>query len=189
MNSNIILLTDLSYEIGLIGVAEYVERMEVADWLSEHNAEMRDPRLGNLEEAPPRHRPEPSKEHGAGGNTGSGGSQGDDKNDSPYMQFLALNTWMFTVGDHDCYPSVPHGHFQRKTNKWPKLNPYTGRAFIAMHSEDISARLTRTEMRTLWSDEDFVEHCRQQVLWYSDFAPSYAFPSARRGKLRFPRWR
>lgn len=43
-------------------------------------------------------------------------------------------------------------------------------------------------MKVLWNDEDFVEHCRKQVLWYSDFAPKYAFPRARFEKLRFPKW-
>ena len=189
MNSNIILLTELSYEIGLIGVAEYVERMKVADWLSEQNAGMRDPRREHDEEEPARDRPESSEEQGSGGGGGSSGNEGSNSDSSPYMQFLALNTWMFTVGDRDCYPSVPHGHFQRKTNKWPKLNPYIGRVFSGMHTEDIRARLSRTEMKALWSDEDFVEHCRQQVLWYSHFAPSYGFPKARRGRLEFPRWR
>lgn len=189
MNSNIILLTDLSYEIGLIGVAEYVERMEIATWLSDRNEDMRDPRLANDEEDTPRQRAEPVEERGARGGARSRGGQGEGDDESPYMQFLALNTWMFTVGDADCYPSVPHGHFKRKTNEWPKLNPYIGRVFSAMHTEDISARLTRAEMKALWNDERFVEHCRQQVLWYSDFAPRYAFPSARRGALHFPRWR
>ncbi|WP_157074342.1 hypothetical protein [Pseudoxanthomonas mexicana] len=154
MNSNIILLTDLSYGIGLIGVAEYLERMKVADWLSESNAGMRDPRLESPEEEPARRKPELPKGEGAASGSGSSGGQGGDEDSSPYMQFLALKTWMFTAGDHDCYPSVPHGHFQRKTNKWPKLNPYIGRVFSGMHTENVSARLTRTEMKALWSDDD-----------------------------------
>ena len=189
MNSNIILLTDLSYEIGLIGVAEYEERMEIAAWLSDLNEEMRDPRLGNDEEDAPRQRAERVEENGTGGGPRLRGAQEEGDDGSPYMQLLALKTWMFTVGDVDCYPSVPHGHFQRKTNEWPKLNPYIGRVFSAMHTEDINARLTRAEMKALWNDERFVEHCRQQVLWYSDFSPRYPFSSARRGKFHFPRWR
>jgi hypothetical protein len=189
MNSNIILLTDLSYEIGLIGEAEYVERMKVASWLSEHNVEMRDPRLENLGEETARHEPELSKEHGIGSGSSRGQAVEDENNSPPNARFLALNKWMFTIGDRDCYPSVPHGHLHRKTNNWPKLNPYIGCVFTGMHSEDKSARLTRTEMKALWSNEDFVDHCRQQVLWYTDFAPSFDFPNARRGKFRFPRYR
>lgn len=189
MNSNIILLTDLSYEIGLIGVAEYEERMGIAAWLSDINEEMRDPRLGNDNEDAQRQREERVKENGSEGGVRSRGVQEERDDGYPYMQFQALNTWIFTVGDVDCYPSVPHGHFKKKTNEWPKLNPYIGRVFGAMHTEDISARLTRADMKTLWNDESFVEHCLQQVLWYSDFAPRYAFSSARRGKFHFPRWR
>ena len=48
--------------------------------------------------------------------------------------------------------------------------------------------LEKAEMKALWNGEDFVEHCRKQVLWYNDFAPDYEFPRARFGKLRFPSW-
>jgi len=188
MNSNIILLTDLSYEIGLIGVAEYVERMKIAEWLSELGDRVRDPRLNNGEEGQCCEREEPIEQQKTGDDARSRDSLEEVNDESPYMQFLAINTWMFTVGDRDCYPSVPHGHFKRKTNEWPKLNPYVGRVFSAMHTEDVSARLTRAEMKALWSDEGFVDHCRHQVLWYSDFAPRYTFPSARRGRLVFPKW-
>ena len=106
-----------------------------------------------------------------------------------WLSFLILNQWVFTLGDVDCYPSVPHGHLHKKTNSWPKLNPYVGRVFSGMHQELVRSRLKRHEMALLWNDQDFVRHCRDQVLWYSGFAPSYTFPNARRGKLRFPRWR
>jgi len=33
MSEHLVLLSDLSYELGLIGIAEYKERIEVADWL------------------------------------------------------------------------------------------------------------------------------------------------------------
>ncbi|HIE0523431.1 TPA: hypothetical protein ACXJLS_000014 [Stenotrophomonas maltophilia] len=143
MNSSIILLTDLSYEIGLIGVAEYIERMKTEEWLSELGDGVRDPRLNSGEEAQCCERKEPVKQQKTGYDARSRDSLEEVNDESPYMQFMALNTWMFTVGDRDCYPSVPHGHFKRKTNEWPKLNPYVGRVFSAMHTEDVSARLTR----------------------------------------------
>jgi hypothetical protein len=104
------------------------------------------------------------------------------------QQFLAFEKWIFTLGDRDCYPSVPHGHFHKKTNEWPKLNPYTGRVFSNAHQEDVCSRLSMSQMKLLWNDANFVELCRKQVLWYSDFAPTYRFPRARFGRLQFPRW-
>ncbi|MGL4668860.1 MAG: hypothetical protein ACRCWR_13140, partial [Saezia sp.] len=70
---------------------------------------------------------------------------------------------------------------------WPKLNPYTGRVFLHMHYEDAASRLTKSEMRKVWNDKDFIEHCRKQILWYSSTLPDYKFPDARRGKLCFPK--
>lgn len=104
-------------------------------------------------------------------------------------RFVAFNKWVFTIGDADCFPSVPHGHLHKKTNPRPKLNPYTGRVFWDAHNENVSMRLTRAEMKSLWSDSSFVEHCREQVIHYTEFAPGYGFPNARRGKLHFPRWK
>lgn len=55
-----------------------------------------------------------------------------------------------------------------------------------MHTEDMKCTPdARADMKTLWNDESFVEHCLQQVLWYSDFAPRYAFSSAH-GKVPLP---
>ncbi|MDH1181163.1 hypothetical protein N5C72_24065 [Achromobacter mucicolens] len=187
MHHYIVLLSDLSYQLGLIGIAEYEERREIAYWLSNGGEGKFDPRGGRHDEPErPRGNDERSQSDVVSGQGGAG-SSGDDPIDRR-SRFIALNKWMFTVGDPDCYPSVPHGHFHRKTNGWPKLNPYTGRVFADVHAEDPSHRLTKAEMKSLWNDEDFVEHCRKQVLWYSDFAPEYAFPRARFGKLHFPKW-
>jgi len=190
MHHYIILLSDLSYQLGLIGMAEYEERREVAHWLSVDEQGQPDPRRNRHEEQERPHKsdevPESEGAQPQGG-SGSANSTEEDPTDL-WPRFLAFNKWMFTVGDRDCYPSVPHGHLRRKTNEWPKLNPYTGRVFSAVHAEDVASRLTKAEMKILWNDSDFVELCRKQVLWYSDFAPAYGFPNARFGKLRFPRW-
>ncbi|MCS2172637.1 hypothetical protein MUU46_20345 [Scandinavium sp. TWS1a] len=73
------------------------------------------------------------------------------------MHFLAFNKWLFTVGDADCFPSVPHGHYKRKTKPWPKLNPYIGVVFSSMQTEDVSSRLTKKEMKLLWNESKFIE--------------------------------
>lgn len=186
MHTHLILLADLSYQIGLIGLAEYAERMNIAHWLSpdaesspdpRFNSERQDKEVASIEALPP-------DQEGATPVDGVAHT----RPRKPFLEFLALNKWMFTKGDRDCYPSVPHGHLRSKTREWPKLNPYTGCVFQQVHLEDPNSRLTRAEMLQIWSDDKFIEHCRQQVLWYSDFSPNYAFPNARRGRLVFPTW-
>jgi hypothetical protein len=111
---------------------------------------MRDPRLGRdeepdvreLSECEPRVTTPPAE-----------GAKKDDPADRPHL--VMLTKWVFTAGDPDCYPSVPHEHFQKKTNSWPKLNPYTGRVFSAPHEEDKARRLTKEEMQILWIVEIF----------------------------------
>jgi hypothetical protein len=190
MHHYIVLLSDLSYQLGLIGIAEYKERLEIGYWLSTNEDGKPDPRTGKHEELKcPGGNNERRENGGAQSQVGSGSGNAPDEDPSDQRpRFLAFKKWMFTVGDRDCYPSVPHGHPHGKTNEWPKLNPYTGRVFADMHDEDAPCRLTKAEMKALWNEEGFVEHCRKQVLWYSDFAPDYAFPRARFGKLRFPKW-
>ncbi|WP_247362269.1 hypothetical protein, partial [Ralstonia pseudosolanacearum] len=111
-----------------------------------------------------------------------------DEDEPRWMRFMVLKKWHFTIGDVDCVPSVPHGHENSKTQSWPKMNPYTGRVFTGMHKEDVSQRLDRNEMRLLWRNDDFVERCRRQVIWYAENHRSYPFSNARRGLLHFPRW-
>jgi hypothetical protein len=182
MHVYILLLSDLSYQAVLIGLAEYQEHRAVADRLSASGFSLPDPRKPAGEE-----RDAPSNGIRPAGKALSGpGEDPDDKDHCP--RFLAFNKWMFTLGDTDCYPSVPHGHLQNKTPQWPKLNPYTGRAFKSQHQEDVGSRLSKTEMSMLWNDPAFVEHCRQQILWHSKYAPSYSFPNARFGRDTLPRW-
>lgn len=73
--------------------------MGIAAWLSDINEEMRDPRLGNDKEDAQRQREERVKENGSEGGVRSRGVQEERDDGYPYMQFQALNTWIFTVGD------------------------------------------------------------------------------------------
>jgi hypothetical protein len=174
------LLSDISYHSGLIGLPEYIERCVIADWLAEESHEYRDPRpeLENYEGSDEA----PSKEDLSTSN------KEDDNNDG-YLELKRLNTWVFTIGDRDCYPSVPHGHYQKKTTPCPKLNPYTGRVHKKNQAEVANMRLSKAEMITLWSDEEFREHCREQIMWYTRFAPRYEFPNARFGRDVLPKWK
>ncbi|EOW2077712.1 hypothetical protein ACNZ70_002037 [Vibrio mimicus] len=181
------LLSDISLMAGLIGYFEYIERHEIADWLEDPSGRIPDPRVTNNKNH------EPLSEGSSEENRSDDGqSRATDEHwadDPPWLELLMINQWMFTIGDVDCYPSVPHGHYKSKTREWPKLNPYTGRVFSDVHKEDTGKRLSKKDMIKLWNDSNFIEHCREQILWYSGFAPSYSFPKARRGKLAFPRWR
>lgn len=195
MSRIIHLLNDLSYAAGLIGLIELQERNEIASWVFSRKSPSLharpDPR-GELEQRLESDlRVEEGEvfqsisEDGQVLVTSSSNQLGDE---SAAMQFLVLKRWYFTLGDADCAPSVPHGHENSKTQKWPKLNPYTGKVFTAIHNEDTPRRLSRPEMQLLWQDDGFVDHCRQQVAWYADQFPHHKFANARRGILVFPRW-
>lgn len=184
MYHHLYLLADLSFQIGLIGLPEYEERIRIAAWLSGEIEQ--DPR-GKIEnqrevfdEPPDQIREESSN--------GSLKNQEEDDPPDPMIRLVMLNHWIFTIGDRDCYPSVPHGHWNSKTNDWPKLNPYTGCVFSGTHRENVCSRLKRKEMENLWRDSTFIQHCRTQIHWYSNFAPAYKYPNARHGKYTFPKW-
>ncbi len=110
MYQYIVLLSDLSYERRLIGIVEYKERQAVAHWLSDAEHGLADPR----------HRPSENREPARRSDDADVCDTSDESVDSPTtkhadrvddeLQFLALRRWMFTLGDRDCYPSVPHGH-------------------------------------------------------------------------------
>jgi len=108
-----------------------------------------------------------------------------------WIEFICLSTWVFTKADPDPFPSVPHGHFKKQNNKWPKLNPYTGRVFMAKHQEDKTRRLSKDEMRKIWRDREFREFCIEMIRWYRNQFPHYLFPIGNGNDdliLRLPRW-
>jgi len=187
MSQYIRLLSDMSLMAGLIGYFEYTERQEIADWLEDPSGRIPDPRVTGHEHHEPLSEDSSEENRDDEGQSSTTGKHRADV--PPWLELLMMNQWMFTLGDADCYPSVPHGHFKSKTREWPKLNPYTGRVFSDVHREDVSKRLSKKDMIKIWNDSKFIEHCREQIHWYSDFAPSYGFPNARRGMLAFPRWR
>lgn len=190
-------LSELSYRFGIIGLIEFQERFEVYRWLEDNSNSLSDPRNAPGEYYAPFEEERMKDEYDSDRNnriddsqlnqTGARESQTIEDEDES-MHFLAFKKWLFTIGDADCFPSVPHGHFKRKTTPWPKLNPYTGVVHSNMKVEDVSSRLTKREMRILWNDSKFIEECKKQILWYSRFAPDYSFPSARFGRYILPRW-
>lgn len=186
----IVLMSDLSYMMGIIGWAEYRERRLVAEWLSNDDEESVDPREPSAE--PNGDINDENNENNSRAENGSANSvngvSGSDDNQPRWPKFLLLNRWHFTLGDVDCVPSVPHGHENSKTQSWPKLNPYTGKVYISVESEDTSRRLNRSDLKKIWTNKKFLEECRKQLVWYAENFKSYGFPHARRGWDRLPKW-
>lgn len=189
MCPSIKLLADLSYLTGLIGYPEYLERCEIANWVlnddSDDSDDSDDPRFiqgethsNNIKSA----------EMDILENDTRSFNEKKSTRNASLFEIKMLNEWIFTIGDVDCYPSVPHGHSQTKTNEWPKLNPYNGRVFSSNNQENTKKRLNKQSMKMLWNDSAFVEYCREQVLWYSKSYPNYIFPKAKKGKNVFPKW-
>lgn len=166
-----------SFDIGLIGLDEYLERLKVANWVFDDSDNCPDPRepeikfRGELTD----NNEQASKGDGAPG-----------QEDNSTIEFVLLRKWYFTGSDPDPYPSVPHGHLNSAARAWPKLNPYTGRVYCQKHQEDTSLRLTKNEMKAVWDDPKFRAFCRSHILWYLEQNPYYQFPVVH--PLRLPRW-
>lgn len=175
----LLVLAELSFELGLIDVTEYEERCRVARWLTEDDstsAMARDPREPP---APESEQSSPDEEHAKVKGSGRVEEPG-------WMELLVLGKWLFTKSDPDAYPATPHGHLHSATREWPKLNPYTGRVFKEKHQEDVTLRLGKREMQRLWRDHAFRDFCRSYILLYVEAHPYYAFRVTH--PLRFPRW-
>lgn len=192
-------LTDLEFEIGVIGIADYVERREVFEWLMADSgpAALRDPRGAPGHEQEERPLPEAAlpeaPDRGPRDRAVGAVVEGADQNEGdedPFIEFIPgvlRSRWCFTKNDDDSYPSVPHGHLNVKTNAWPKLNPYTGRAFSAKDVENAALRLQKQEMIDLWNDRGFRTHALETIAWYKESHPYYEFPV--RNPFKLPRWR
>lgn len=178
-------LAELHFMFGFIGIDEFHERMEVACWLDDENDSVSDPRCTDDNDSQCKEDIKPQ-----GNDNGERESPNvtisQTGRDDNWLEFLCLGIWVFTKSDPDSYPSVPHGHYQDKNAKWPKLNPYTGRAFSSKHTEDRPKRLTKSQMRIIWRDEKFRSFCREMIVWYQEQFPYFAFPVCR--PLRLPIW-
>lgn len=187
MKNTLITLAEIHYEYGLIGLNEFKERIDIAFWLFDNSDNnISDPRVSNpeFEYREAERSPDTQEEYSArkdGASTNHNKNQG-----NAIYEFICLKTWVFTKADPDSYPSIPHGHYQHQNNKWPKLNPYTGRVFRDKHLEDSSKRLSKRDLQRIWSDEDFKSFCREMIVWYREQFPYFEFSV--KYPLRFPRW-
>lgn len=186
VTDTLIFLAELSWALGLIGIDEFEERIEIALWLSDDSEETLDPRLFERGKEFENHIKEDFEAPVTKKDEKIDSSSEDYDNEDNILAFVAWSTWYFTGADPDNYPSVPHGHYQSASNSWPKLNPYTGRVFARKHQEDSSKRLTKKDMRTLWRNVAFRNFCRAHVMWYMQKYNYHRFPV--RNPLRFPRW-
>lgn len=106
MSPYVRLLSDMSLMTGLIGYSGYTERHEIANWLKDSSGRIPDPRVTGHE-----HHEPVSKDSPDGNREDEGQSSITDKHSAdvpPWLEILMMNQWMFTLGDADCYPSVPH---------------------------------------------------------------------------------
>jgi hypothetical protein len=70
-----------------------------------------------------------------------------------------LHDWVFTVGDPDPLPSIPHGHWQTQSSP-KKFDAYRGYIVINGNS---AGRLTRNEVAEFWNDGKFREFARNAL--------------------------
>lgn len=178
----LLVLAEFNFKLGLIDISEYMERRSVACWLADDDPSLADPREPNSAEGE-----ESIEQADSVSNNELTQIAGSGKPDDPgWLELLVLRKWIFTRSDPDPYPSTPHGHLHNANRPWPKLNPYTGRAFRAKHQEDEKLRLTKRQMRELWRMEAFRDFCRSYILWYVEAHPHHVFPV--KHLTWFPRW-
>jgi len=178
-------LSHWAYDNGLISYPDLSERYDVLNALLNEGGDLDAWVFGDIEE-PREHQEILRDEDRLSSNSGRSSGPGPEPQD---LQLIpsALPNWIFTLDDPDFYPSTPHGHYQSKTRPWPKLNPYTGRAFRAKDQEEPKLRLTKRQMILLWNDETFRAFCLEHVAWYEAEFPHYRFPVE--VPYRLPRWR
>lgn len=82
-------------------------------------------------------------------------------------------TWFFTIGDPDDNPSVPHAHAIENGHR---LNAWTGDIFPAgSEREKTIGHLSRKELNTLHSDQNFIRFAQRQIKWYKETYPNIRF--------------
>jgi len=160
-------LTYTQYDFGIIGLNELYERLECLD------------ELMNVKEATDKQSSLHDSEDGKRGYV----IDSEDQNIIHLIPLGLKDRWVFTKGDPDPSPSVPHGHKNDKNQSWPKLNPYTRWIFDKVNSAQ--ERISVKEQVALWNDKDFRQFCTEHLLWFIDRNPDYQFKVNH--PLRLPR--
>ena len=175
-------ITETCYQLRIIGIDDYIERRKVFRWIGDKTGTVSDPRLPKNIELE-KETPEADDIENLNLNKSNLPGQ---RSDAPDFIHFLYKKWIFTRSDRDSYPSTPHGHFQNPNLGWPKLNPYTGRAFKEKHQEEVMLRMSKKDMKDLWNDPAFREFCRSYIGWYLEEFPFYRYPTLH--PLRFPKW-
>lgn len=188
MRNTLITLAEIHHDFGFIGFDEFNERIHISLWLSDELKEYTDDPRVDSEDSLLSDEINESEENDLNNSVLAKITDNttQKQNNENWLEFLCLGLWVFTKSDPDSYPSVPHGHFKSQNNKWPKLNPYTGRVFTSKHQEDRQQRLTKEQMKTIWSDEKFKSFCREMIIWYQEKFPYYDFPVRRPYRMPNP---
>ena len=81
--------------------------------------------------------------------------------------------WVFTIGDSDDHPSVPHAH---AVEYGYRLNAWTGEIFPAGNErENTIGHLKKKELNKLHSDKQFIDFSKKQIDWYMKAYPDIHF--------------
>lgn len=81
--------------------------------------------------------------------------------------------WIFTIGDPDDKPSVPHGHAK---DVGYRLDVWTGNIYPAgKERKNTIGRLKTKELRKLYADKKFIDFAKKQISWYRLTYPHIKF--------------
>lgn len=81
--------------------------------------------------------------------------------------------WIFTLGDPDDHPSVPHAHDQENGYR---LNAWTGEIYPAgKDRKSVIGTLSEREIRKLHTDPNFLKFAQKQIAWYQKKFPYITF--------------
>ena len=82
-------------------------------------------------------------------------------------------TWVFTIGDPDDKPSVPHAH---AVDSGYRLDAWTGDIYPAgTERMQKIGKLKEKELHRLHSDSKFLAHAKKQIDWYREKYPATHF--------------
>lgn len=81
--------------------------------------------------------------------------------------------WIFTIGDSDDKPSVPHGHAK---DVGYRLDVWNGNIYPAgKERKNIIGRLKKKELHRLHTDQGFIDFAKKQIEWYRETYPHINF--------------
>ncbi len=154
------LLTDLSYDYGLINLFTYHERI---DFLN-NNYEEKEMDCEINEKA--------FLEDTLYNTVSSSSNE-----IKPLISFLTTQVgilkskWKFTIGDPDPFPSIPHGHLHQ--NLKIKLDCYLGYTYDTQNGNKLLKRESKNYIIKLWNDIKFRDFAINHIDWFIYNNPKY----------------